>query len=117
MPDGLVLCLLDADSGRLQWLHLDGAGRGRPLGRPFTPAREALVALHFFEQVGRSHPWLSEDGRYLVCSGWLDDGVDSTGSDEPSPPQVLVTPLDGGPTRSLGPGRFACFAPARSARG
>ena len=117
VPDGFVLSLLDAESGRLQWLFVDLEGRGRPLGRPFTPAREALVALHFFEQVGPSHPWLSHDGRFLVCSGWLDDGDEPGGDEDLSPPQVLVTPLDGGPVRSLGPGRFACFAPTRAPRG
>lgn len=110
---GLVLCLLDADSGRLQWLHLTEDGTSRALGQPFTPAREALVALHFFEQVGGSHPWLSPDGRFLICSGWLEGDVPDG---EIVPPQVVLTPLDGGPPRSLGPGRFACFAPPRTAR-
>ena len=117
VDDGFVLCLLDADRGRLQWLHVDLEGRGRPLGRPFTPAREALVALHFFEQVGPSHPWLSHDGRFLVCSGWLADDLDPRSEQAIVPPEVLITPLDGGPTRSLGPGRFACFAPTRAPRG
>ena len=123
-PTGVILCLLDAPTGRIQWLHLDLEGTSRPLGTPFSPAREALVALHFFEQVGPSHPWLSPDRRFLVCSGWLtpDTGADATGDEadddeEITPPEVLITPLDGGPVRSLGPGRFACFAAPRGARG
>ncbi len=110
-PGGLVLCLMEPEQGRHQWLHVDLEGRSRPLGQPFAPARESLVALHFFEQVGPSHPWLSQDGRFLVCSGWLGD------VDGEAPPEVLITPLDGGPVRSLGPGRFACFAPPRGALG
>jgi hypothetical protein len=113
VADGLVLCRLDGETGQLCWVHITLDGRSRPLGEPFTPARESLVALHFFEQVGPSHPWLSPDGRFLVCSGWLDD---DTESDELAPPQVIVTPLDGGPARALGPGRFACFAPSRTRR-
>jgi len=107
----------DGQHGRLRWIVLDlDSGRSRPVGPSWAPSREMVVSLHFFEQVGTSHPFLSADGRHVVYAGVPDDDVlSSSGYDEPilvgddeEPARILVTPLSGGPTVAVGAGRFAC---------
>ena len=116
---GLVVCGADEDEGLLRWIHVDLEGHARPLGSPWSPSRESLVALHFFEQVAPSHPHVSADGRFLLHSGWPESPIltaapfEPTDEDEGDPAHVLVTPFDDGPTVSLGPGRFGCFLNAR----
>ena len=116
----LLICEADEESGRLRWVIVDAEGRGsRPAGPSWMPARESVVALHFFEQVGSSHPFVSADGRHVVYAGVSDDDVltEGPGEDprfvsEPTDrsPQILVTPLNGGPTVAIGSGRFGCFS-------
>jgi hypothetical protein len=84
---------------------------------PFMPTRECIVSLHFFEQVAGSHPFVSPDGRYVVCAGIPVGDVDGAGvfgpmDGEGEPPQLLVTPLHGEhePPVSVGMGRFGCFS-------
>lgn len=106
----------DGQQGRLRWIVLDlDSGRSRPVGPSWAPSREMVVALHFFEQVGTSHPFLSQDGRHVMYAGVPDDDVLSMGADtdpmflgDEEPSRVLVTPLAGGPTVAVGQGRFAC---------
>lgn len=110
LPGGrsVVLCQADEESGLLRWLRVDLDGSTFALGPAFRPSPEAVVALHFFEQLGGSHPWLSADGRYLCAVGQPMDVVDGPGGTEDDP-VVLVTAIDGGETVSVGQARFACF--------
>ena len=114
---GILLCDADPDSGLLCWSVLDPDGSVRCVGLPFMPTRECVVSLHFFEQVAASHPFVSPDGRYVVCSGIPVGDVDGAGVFGPldgrgEPPQLLVTPLfgDEAPPVSVGVGRFGCFS-------
>lgn len=117
---GLLICQADEDDDRLHWVVAGLDGSVRPVGVPFVPSREAAVGLHFFEQLGRSHPFLSDDGRFVVFSGRALDDVDERGPGqeplphllergEDEPPAIYVAPLDGGPTVVVGHGHFACF--------
>ncbi len=116
---GLVVCGADEEEGLLRWVHVDLNGRASPLGSPWSPSRESLVAMHFFEQVAPSHPHLSADGRFLLHAGWPEEPIltaaafEEADEDEGDPAHVLITPFDGGPTVSLGPGRFGCFLKPR----
>ena len=114
---GIVLCDADPDSGLLGWSVLEAGGGWRSVGMPFMPTRECVVSLHFFEQVRGSHPFVSPDGRHVVCSGIPAGDVDGAGvfgpmDGEGEPPQLLVTPLfgDDEPPVSVGMGRFGCFS-------
>ncbi len=122
LPDdsGLLVCQSGGDEDGLQWVLVGLDGSARPVGTPFLPSREAAVGLHFFEQLGASHPFLSADGRFVVYSGHsIGEYVEAGPGQDPFPgilesededsPAILVAPLDGGPTVLVGHGRFACF--------
>ncbi|MCO4772777.1 MAG: hypothetical protein KDA24_22285 [Deltaproteobacteria bacterium] len=117
---GLLVCQADDDDESLHWVLVGLDGSARPVGVAFLPSREAAVGLHFFEQLGRSHPFLSPDGRYVVFSGHsLGKIVEGGPGMDPipgileqpdeQPPAIFVAPLDGGPTVMVGHGHFACF--------
>jgi hypothetical protein len=111
--EGDLLVALAAGEA-LQWgvLRLDG-GLDQ-IGDPWVPTQEVRVALHFFEEVGRSQPFLSADSRFVVHAGQprreLGEGDDGELPDPPDP-RITVTNLDVGAVVELGPGRYACFAP------
>lgn len=122
LPDdsGLLVCQSAEDEEALHWVLVGLDGSVRPVGTPFLPSRESAVGLHFFEQLGRSHPFLSDDGRFVVYSGHsIGEYVEAGPGRDPIPgilesededsPVILVAPLDGGPTVLVGHGRFACF--------
>ena len=117
---GLLVCQADDEDESLHWVLVGLDGSVRPVGVAFLPSREAAVGLHFFEQLSRSHPFLSPDGRYVVFSGHSlgpitegGPGVDPMPGllEQPDeqPPAIFVAPLDGGPTVLVGNGHFACF--------
>mgnify|MGYP000692603188 CR=1 FL=1 len=117
---GLLVCQADDDDESLHWVLVGLDGSVRPVGVPFLPSREAAVGLHFFEQLGRSHPFLSTDGRYVVFSGHslgeiteAGPGVDPMPGildrEDEQPPAIFVAPVDGGSTVLIGHGHFACF--------
>ncbi len=121
LPGGreLLICEAHEENGRLRWVIVHAeTGLSRPVGPSWAPSRETVVALHFFEQVGGSHPFVTPDGKYVVYAGVADDEVWSAVADpeplivgeEHVPSRVLVTPLDGSPTVVVGSGRFGCFA-------
>ncbi len=123
LPDGSGLVLAQVeDGGKLQWVTVNLDGTSRALGGPFLPTRETILSLHFFEQVANSHPFLSDDGAYLVVAGYPDDeplwagpeGLDDPElkGEEPAP-RILITPIGGGPSIAVGLGRYACFGGAR----
>jgi hypothetical protein len=115
LPDGaLLICHADEDQGLLRWVrvHPDHSDSPLLLGVPWAPARETIISLHFFEQVARSHPVVSPDGRYIIYSGWLSDELDDQdGSLAVSgPPSVLMTSIEGaGETVQVARGRFGVF--------
>jgi hypothetical protein len=115
LPDGAILiCHADEDRGLLRWarVHPDHTDSPLLLGEPWAPARETIISLHFFEQVARSHPFLSQDGRHVIYSGWLLDDLDHRGDTlaVSGPPRVLMTPLHGGgDTLRVARGRFGVF--------
>ncbi len=122
LPDdsGLLVCQSDPDDDALQWVVVGLDGSVRPVGTPFLPSRESAVGLHFFEQLARSHPFLSADGRFVVFSGHTlgefveagpgqDPNLGILESEDEDSPAILVAPLAGGPTVLVGHGRFACF--------
>lgn len=122
LPDdsGLLVCQAAADEDSMHWVVVGLDGSVRPVGTPFLPSREAAVGLHFFEQLSGSHPFLSEDGRFVVFTGhpigeYIEAGpgrdpmLGILESEEEDTPAILVAPLDGGPTVLVGHGRFACF--------
>jgi len=122
LPDdsGLLVCQADDEDESLHWVCLGLDGSVRPVGVPFLPSREAAVGLHFFEQLGRSHPFLSPDGRHVVFSGHslgevleggpgVDPMLGILDQEDEQPPAIFVAPLDGGPTVLVGHGHFACF--------
>jgi hypothetical protein len=115
LPDGaLLICHADEDEGLLRWarVHPDHVDSPLLLGEPWAPARETIISLHFFEQIARSHPFLSSDGRHVIYSGWLLDDLNRQG-DIPAvtgSPRVLVTSLEGGgETIQIARGRFGVF--------
>lgn len=117
--DGLLVCGADPERGLLEWLAIDVDGNASPVGRPFLPTRECVVALHFFEQVAASHPFLSADGLHVVSCGLPVDDDEVPGSHEHGgllpdgreAPRVLVAPIRGdGLQVAVGTGSFACFA-------
>jgi hypothetical protein len=62
--------------------------------------------------VARSHPFLSQDGRHVIYSGWLLDDLDHRGDTlaVSGPPRVLMTSLHGGgDTLRVARGRFGVF--------
>jgi len=115
LPDGaLLICHADEDEGLLRWarVHPDHIDSPLLLGEPWAPARETIISLHFFEQVARSHPFLSRDGRHVIYSGWLLDELDKRGDTlaVTGSPRILVTPLEGdGETLRVARGRFGVF--------
>jgi Tol biopolymer transport system component len=122
LPDdvGLLVCQADEEDESLHWVLVGLDGSVRPVGVPFLPSQESAVGLHFFEQLGASHPFLSPDGRHVVFSGHSlgeviegGPGVDPVPgileSEDDQPPAIYVAPLDGGPTVCVGHGHFACF--------
>lgn len=122
LPDnsGILVCQSAQEDESLHWVVVGLDGSVRAVGTPFLPSRESAVGLHFFEQLGASHPFLSEDGRYVVFSGHpIGDYIEAGPGRDPIPgilesededsPAILVAPLDGGPTVLVGHGRFACF--------
>ncbi|MEE2828924.1 MAG: hypothetical protein VX498_07035 [Myxococcota bacterium] len=118
LPDGaLLICQANEETGVLRWvrLHPDHPDSPLLLGMPWAPARESIISLHFFEQIKRSHPFLSADGRQVVYSGWLLDDLDGSSGDFAvhGSPEVLVTPLDGGETLRVARGRFGVFGGPR----
>ncbi len=117
----ILLCEADEVNGLLGWSVLEPGRPARPVGLPFMPTRECVVSLHFFEQVAGSHPFISPDGRHVVCAGIPAGDVDGAGAFAPidgdgEPPQLLVTPLYGEDTLpvSVGIGRFGCFSRRRA---
>ena len=117
---GLLLCQIEEEDDRMRWCVVPLEGAVTTIGVPFMPSREAAVGLHFFEQLGLSHPFLSADGRHVVISGEplgevivAGPGSDPTPgvmeNDEDDAIAILVAPLDGGPTVLVGHGQFACF--------
>jgi len=114
----LLICRAYEEEGHLQWTLVGLDGSYRSLGPSFAPTRETVIALHFFEQVSISHPFLSPSGRHIVYSGYAVnetevDGLRPLKNHQTSPAaggaQILVTPVDGGPTVSVGEGRYGCF--------
>ncbi|MCP4872491.1 MAG: hypothetical protein GY898_27685 [Proteobacteria bacterium] len=121
LPGGqeILLCEAQEENGRLRWVVVNAeSGISRPVGPSWAPSRETVVALHFFEQVAVSHPFVDPTGNYVVYAGVADGEVLSAGPGEDPqlmgqdevPSRILVTPLDGGPTVVVGGGRFGCFA-------
>jgi len=121
LPSGqeILICEAQEENGRLRWLVVHThTGVSRPVGPSWAPSRETVVALHFFEQVAGSHPFVSPQGDYVVYAGVADGEVLAAGaSEDPGfddlddvPSRILVTPLEGGPTVVVGGGRFGCFA-------
>lgn len=121
LPTGreVLVCEAQEENGRLRWVVVHAeTGVSRPVGPSWAPSRETVVALHFFEQVAGSHPFVAPDGNHVVYAGVADGEVLSAGpgedpllsSGEEVPSRILVTPLDGGPTVVVGGGRFGCFA-------
>ena len=122
LPDdiGLIVCQADDEDESLHWVLVGLDGSVRPVGVPFLPSHESSVGLHFFEQLGGSHPFLSDDGRHVVFSGHslgpvveggpgIDPMLGVLDPEEQQPPAIFVAPLDGGPTTLVGHGHFACF--------
>ena len=115
LPDGaLLLCQADEELGLLRWVrvHPDHVDSPLLLGEPWAPARETIISLHFFEQVKRSHPFLSADGRHVVYSGWLVDELQEHGTElaVSGAPKVMMTSLAGsGRTLEVARGRFGVF--------
>jgi hypothetical protein len=114
----ILLASMNDDGTLLRWLLLEPGGALREVGVPWSPCRESAVALHFFEQVAASHPFVSADGRFVVHTGHPVGAVLFGGPDDPElfegdeeqPAHVLVTPLaPGGSTVVVGTGRFGCF--------
>jgi Tol biopolymer transport system component len=107
-PDGRrLLWATRADApGRLSWWIWEGAPGGRHLA-DFTPCREMMFQLHFFEQFAASHALISPDSAWLTWAG-----AGAEGEDEES--YVYVVSLDSAEPRpwALGPGRMGAFAPA-----
>jgi Tol biopolymer transport system component len=111
LPDGerLLLCTASPDGEGLRWVLLDLQGEAHPVGPAFTPAQECFIALHFFEQVGISHPFLSADGKHVIFAGHCAEAVPGVPEGEGPDSHVFVTDLGSGSTVSVGRGRFACL--------
>lgn len=120
--NALLICHADEDQGLLRWVrvHPDHPESPLLLGEPWAPARETIISLHFFEQIGRSHPFLSTNGRHVLYSGWLLDELECQDDTlaVSGPPRILVTPLDGSTeTLCLARGRFGVFGNPRGTPG
>jgi len=121
----ILICSAYEEAGHLQWALVGLDGSCRTLGPAYAPTRETVIALHFFEQVASSHPFLSADGRHIVYSGYPVDETEVDGirrslveEDEEAEcgAQIMTTPIDGGPTVAVGEGRYGCFGNRRSTR-
>ena len=108
---GFVLTLAAEEDGCLQWATLRLDGSLEHVGEPFVPTQECRVAMHFFEQVTSSHPFLSADGGHVVHVGRLRRDLVAEGGELPEPddPRVVLTDLRTGVAVEIGRGRYACF--------
>lgn len=98
----LAVVMLVEEGAALQFGVLHPGGRLTPTGPSFVPTPESRVSLHFFEQILGSHPFLDGASRTAVVAG-VRAGVDER-------PTILLIGLDDGSVRTLGHGRYGCYA-------
>ncbi len=101
------VALVEAEeSGAFSWAQVDGSGADPRIVFRFVPTEEEALRLGFFDQYHGSHSPIAPGGDALVVAG-----VDVSRSPLPEEPHLYLVPLDGSLPRSLGPGRFATWAP------
>jgi TolB protein len=109
-PDGtkLALATTSAGSGRLGWTVVDVASGDATVLASFSPSRDTLIHLQFFDQFAPSHLVWSADSRFIVFAGDLIEARDRQRA--PNQAWVIDTTGETDPL-AIADARLALFAP------